>query len=44
MDIADMGMVQLIAVVLLGLSTAVISQWVDDDRRETAKVSLTNKR
>jgi|GEM_PF-5258538 hypothetical protein len=37
MDIADMGFVQLIAVVILGMATGGIAQWIEDDRRAPTK-------
>lgn len=37
MDMADMGFFQLIAVVILGLSTVAIAGWIEDDRRAPAK-------
>lgn len=32
MDVNDMGMFQLIAVVILGLSTVAIAGWIEDDK------------
>lgn len=36
MDMADLGFIQLIAVVILGFSTAAIAEWIEDDRRDTS--------
>lgn len=38
MDMADLGMMQLIAVVILGMATGGIAQWIDEDRRATKAI------